>query len=109
MIGGMFDRESTFAHMDVNRLTGMSWYIRMIGEWSPEVGDIPVLLVRSSEPPLAEGAELSRDEWQTSWDGAGTVIDVPGNHFTMMESLAASTAQAVESWLGSQTFPTMGS
>ncbi|MFD1277135.1 alpha/beta fold hydrolase [Streptomyces kaempferi] len=52
MLGGMFDRESMFAHMDTDRLTAMSWYISLIGEWEPGPLDSPVVLVRSSEPPV---------------------------------------------------------
>uniref|UniRef100_UPI003F4A75CA type I polyketide synthase n=1 Tax=Streptomyces sp. bgisy159 TaxID=3413795 RepID=UPI003F4A75CA len=104
MLGGMFDRESMFAHMDSDRLTAMSWYVAMIGEWEPGPLDCPVLLVRSTEPPVpAEpGEEMRPEEWQTSWDRAHTVLDVPGNHFTMMEDHARSTARATDGWLTSR-------
>ncbi|MGW6296637.1 SDR family NAD(P)-dependent oxidoreductase, partial [Streptomyces sp. NPDC055058] len=97
MLGGMFDRESMFAHMDSDRLTAMSWYVAMIGEWEPGPLDCPVLLVRSTEPPVpaAPGEELRPEDWQTSWERAHTVLDVPGNHFTMMEDYARSTARAL--------------
>ncbi|MFE3497595.1 type I polyketide synthase, partial [Streptomyces sp. NPDC059175] len=100
MIGGMFDRESLFAHMDADRLTAMSWYIHVVGAWSPDRLACPVLLVRSSEPPVSagQGAPLAPEEWQASWDGADTVTEVPGNHFTMMEDHAASTAKTVAAW-----------
>ncbi|MFI6039931.1 SDR family NAD(P)-dependent oxidoreductase, partial [Streptomyces sp. NPDC051315] len=101
MLGGMFERESMFAHMDTDRLTAMSWYVALIGEWEPGPLDCPVLLVRSSEPPVpaADGEGLPARGWQTSWERAHTVLDVPGNHFTMMEAHARSTADATESWL----------
>ncbi|MEV6619111.1 type I polyketide synthase [Streptomyces sp. NPDC051051] len=101
MLGGMFERESMFAHMDTDRLTAMSWYVALIGEWEPGPLDCPVLLVRSSEPPVpaAPGEEPPAPEWQTTWDRAHTVLDVPGNHFTMMEAHARSTADATEDWL----------
>ncbi|MEU6393708.1 type I polyketide synthase [Streptomyces sp. NPDC046939] len=101
MLGGMFDRESMFAHMDTDRLTAMSWYVAMIGEWEPGPLDCPVLLVRSTEPPVpaAPGEELRPEEWQTSWERAHTVLDVPGNHFTMMEDHARSTAETTDTWL----------
>nr|APD71593.1 type I polyketide synthase 10 [Streptomyces sp.] len=101
MIGGMFDRESMFAHMDADRLTAMSWYIRVVGTWSPDRLSCPVLLVRSSEPPVTveQAGPLEPDEWQASWDGADTVAEVPGNHFTMMEAHAGSTAKTVTGWM----------
>ncbi|MEV6319237.1 SDR family NAD(P)-dependent oxidoreductase, partial [Streptomyces sp. NPDC051776] len=101
MLGGMFDRESMFAHMDADRLSAMSWYIRMIGEWDPGDLSTPVVLVRPSEPPVtaAEEGPLEPGDWQSSWDGAGSVVEVPGNHFTMMESHAATTAGALVTWI----------
>ncbi|MCF3172495.1 SDR family NAD(P)-dependent oxidoreductase [Streptomyces sioyaensis] len=101
MIGGMFDRESLFAHMDADRLTAMSWYIHVVGAWAPDRLSCPVLLVRSSEPPVSveQAEELAAEEWQASWDGADTVADVPGNHFTMMEDHAGSTAKTVTAWM----------
>jgi thioesterase domain-containing protein/acyl carrier protein len=101
MIGGMFARESLFAHMDSDRLTAMSWYIHVVGAWSPDGLSCPVLLVRSSEPPVSaeQGEQLAPEEWQASWDGADFVTEVPGNHFTMMEDHAASTAKTVAAWM----------
>jgi hypothetical protein len=79
----------------------MSWYIALIGEWDPGDPDFPVLLVRPSEPPVqpAEGEDIG--VWRSSFDGAHTVSEVPGNHFTMMESHATTTAGSVSSWLTS--------
>ncbi|WP_189135873.1 SDR family NAD(P)-dependent oxidoreductase [Wenjunlia tyrosinilytica] len=102
MLGGMFDRESMFAHMDTARLSAMSWYIRMVGEWAPDDLESPVVLVRPREAPVGveQAGPLAPEDWQSSWDGAQTVAEVPGNHFTMMESHAATTAEAVVAWLG---------
>ncbi len=101
LLAGMFDREELFAPMDVARLSAMSWYFRLMADWSPAPLTAPVLLVRSSEPPVAAGEEgpMAPEEWQTSWEHVHTVADVPGNHFTMMEAHAATTAAAVTQWL----------
>ncbi|SFW75714.1 type I polyketide synthase [Amycolatopsis australiensis] len=101
LLGGMFDREAVFAPMDVARLSAMSWYFRLMAGWSPAKLPSPVLLVRSSEPPVAEGpgGPLAPGEWQTHWDTADTVVDVPGNHFTMVEDHAVTTARTVRGWL----------
>jgi hypothetical protein len=58
----------------------------------------PTLLIRASEP-LDESA--GNDAWQTSWEFSTnlTVVDVPGNHFTIMQKYADATAQAVSDWL----------
>ncbi|MEU8633571.1 type I polyketide synthase [Amycolatopsis sp. NPDC048633] len=99
LFGGMFDREEVFAPMDVARLSAMSWYFRLMAGWSPAKLSVPLLLVRSSEPPVDDG-RLAPEEWQTHWDTADTVVDVPGNHFTMVEDHAATTAETVRGWLG---------
>ncbi|WIY01902.1 type I polyketide synthase [Amycolatopsis mongoliensis] len=99
LFGGMFDREEVFAPMDVARLSAMSWYFRLMAGWAPAKLSVPLLLVRSSEPPVAD-ERLAPEEWQTHWDTADTVIDVPGNHFTMVEDHAATTAETVRGWLG---------
>nr|CUW01177.1 Type I polyketide synthase [Streptomyces caniferus] len=101
MIGGMFERESLFAHMDSDRLTAMSWYLHIVGAWSPDPLSCPVLLARSSEPPVTaeQDGPLAPEEWQASWDAADTVTEVPGNHFTMMEDHAGSTAKTVAAWM----------
>ncbi|MBF6063743.1 SDR family NAD(P)-dependent oxidoreductase [Nocardia terpenica] len=103
MIGGMFDREETFARMTVDRLSAMSWYLRTIGEWEPPTGPEPILLLRAGDPPVdlraEDGTPLPKAEWQTSYERADLVLDVPGNHFTMMETHARSTAAAIRDWL----------
>jgi acyl transferase domain-containing protein/thioesterase domain-containing protein/acyl carrier protein len=101
LIGGMFDREQMFAPMDVARLTAMSTYFELLGNWEPIELTAPTLMVRSSAPPVLDGPDgpLRDEDWQTHWDSAHTTVDVQGNHFTMMEAHAATTAAAVSAWL----------
>jgi acyl transferase domain-containing protein/thioesterase domain-containing protein/acyl carrier protein len=106
MLRGMFEREEEFAlaAMSVGRLGAMSWYVKMVGEWEPPQEGTPVLLLRPSEPPVTvlgdDGGTPPPSTWQSEWDGADRVHDVPGNHFTMMEDHADTTAAAVREWLG---------
>jgi thioesterase domain-containing protein len=101
LIDGMFDRQGLFTTLDSARLTAMSWYFDLFGGWRPGPLRTPSLLLRSSEPIVAAGPDgpYARHEWQTSWQDADTTQDVPGNHFTMMEHHAGSTAQAVRQWV----------
>ncbi|WP_052387096.1 type I polyketide synthase [Dactylosporangium aurantiacum] len=102
LIDGMFDRQGLFTTLDSARLTAMSWYFDLFGGWRPAPLSTPTLLLRSSEPIVAAGPDgqpYARHEWQTSWQDADTAQDVPGNHFTMMEHHAGSTAQAVRQWV----------
>jgi acyl transferase domain-containing protein/thioesterase domain-containing protein/acyl carrier protein len=59
---------------------------------------LPTLLIRASEPMTPAAAA---GDWQPSWELSSqvSVVDVPGNHFTMMSDHAGSTARAVRDWL----------
>lgn len=60
---------------------------------------IPTLLVRAREPL---GRPTANGDWENlSWPFASrvTVLDVPGDHFTMMGDHAHTTAAAVNEWL----------
>ncbi|MFD7862987.1 type I polyketide synthase [Streptomyces sp. NPDC059783] len=98
LLGGMFEREAGFARMDAARLSAMSWYFNLLGGWRPGPIASPVLLVRAGEP-MPGGEGLDPEKWQTGWDRADDVVNVTGNHFTMMEDLAHTTADAVDRWI----------
>ncbi|MDT0377682.1 type I polyketide synthase [Streptomyces sp. DSM 42041] len=98
LLGGMFAREESFARMDTARLSAMAWYFNLLGDWAPGKLSAPRLLVRAGEP-VAGGDTLSPEDWQTGWTEADDIVDVPGNHFTMMEDLAGTTAGVVDDWL----------
>jgi thioesterase domain-containing protein len=78
-------------------LTAMAHYFSL--DWT-DLGQtaLPTLLVRAEEP-LGEAPEGG--EWKASWTLSSnvTVVDVPGNHFTMMGDHAGATALAVNDWL----------
>ncbi|MFE0060362.1 type I polyketide synthase [Streptomyces sp. NPDC059003] len=97
LLGGMFEREADFALMDAARLSAMSWYFNLLGQWRPGKLAAPVLLVRSSQP--LNGKEMAPEEWQTGWSEADHTVDVPGNHFTMLEDFSDTTAHVVDTWL----------
>ncbi|MGO4421850.1 alpha/beta fold hydrolase, partial [Streptomyces sp. MCAF7] len=58
----------------------------------------PTLLVRATEPMA--GFRPETDDWRASWHLDHTTVDVPGDHFTMLEAAhAARGARAVDDWL----------
>jgi hypothetical protein len=77
-------------------LTAMGWYTRLVMDW--ELGSVsaPTLLVRPTQPMPGVSAD---GEWQTVWPFEHDSVDVPGDHYTMMEEYADTTAEAVEQWL----------
>jgi candicidin polyketide synthase FscB len=60
--------------------------------------DLPTLLVRARE---FDGEPPANTDWKPSWAFSSrlTVVDVPGEHFTMMNDHAGTTARAVNEWL----------
>ncbi|MGW0606198.1 type I polyketide synthase [Streptomyces sp. NPDC002640] len=94
---GVFDRVEQFVAMDDSRLTAMAWYGNLF--WTNPSPDtrFPTLLLRASQP-LREPAD-GRD-WRSTWKAADDVVDVPGDHFTMMAEHAGTTARAVHRWIG---------
>nr|AAX98192.1 polyketide synthase type I [Streptomyces aizunensis] len=95
---GMDERQDTYVPVDDNRLLAMGAYFRLFGGWKPEVVKTPTLLVRAGER-FFDWTRSTDGDWRSYWDLDHTALDVPGNHFTMMEEHAPTTAQAVEGWL----------
>ncbi|MFJ9688828.1 type I polyketide synthase [Streptomyces bacillaris] len=98
LLGGMFAREDRAAPMDGTRLTAMGGYFRLLDDWTPPPVRAPLLLVRASTPLGRPSAGAG--DWRSSWAGADTVLDVPGDHFSIMEEHVATTGDAVADWLG---------
>ncbi|WP_210609286.1 type I polyketide synthase [Streptomyces rhizosphaericus] len=93
---GMDERSAGQVPVDDTRLLAMGAYFRLFGKWRPKEVKTPTLLVRAGDRLF----DWSRDgDWRSYWQLPHTALDVPGNHFTMMEEHAATTARAVADWL----------
>ena len=78
-------------------LTAMAHYSSL--DWTGlNETSIPTLLIRAQEPAGGSG---EGGEWKPSWPFSSrlTVVDVPGNHFTVMTDHAHTTARAVSEWI----------
>ncbi len=95
-IGGMLEREGTHVPVSDAALTAMTVYGRFLAEWEPAQIGAPTLLMRASEPMFGG---VAGEEWRTSLSVPHTAVEAPGNHFTMMEEHADTTARAVREWL----------
>ncbi|MFD0352423.1 SDR family NAD(P)-dependent oxidoreductase [Streptomyces sp. NPDC127110] len=93
MTDAMFEREDAFGWMTDLRLTAMGGYFRLFPAWRPTATAVPTLLVRAGRSLVDGGGH------QASWPLPHTVVDVPGDHFTMMEDDARDAAAAVDHWL----------
>ncbi|MFD0904813.1 type I polyketide synthase [Actinomadura sediminis] len=108
MLYGLLEREPELGPYNSARLSSMGRYVRLIGEAEPRPVEAPVLFVGAEESIVAEHRREAAErgtgvdggaDWRASFAGAHTSIRVPGDHFTMMEAHASSTAGAVEDWL----------
>ncbi|WP_031137278.1 MULTISPECIES: thioesterase domain-containing protein [Streptomyces] len=84
---------------DDSALAAVGAYNRIFLGWHPEPVTTPTLPVRALRPTPAMAASADADDWRTSWPSAHDVLDVPGDHLTMMREHAESTAPAVRTWI----------
>ncbi|WP_329424272.1 type I polyketide synthase [Streptosporangium sp. NBC_01495] len=99
MLYGLLEREPEIGPFNSARLSSMGRYVRLIGEVTLEEIEAPVLFVRAENSILGD-VPAGADGWRADLKSAHTTLQVPGDHFTMMEEAhAGTTAQAIEGWL----------
>jgi acyl transferase domain-containing protein/thioesterase domain-containing protein/NADP-dependent 3-hydroxy acid dehydrogenase YdfG/acyl carrier protein len=95
VLDGMFERGQTYKSPDDAGLIAMAAYGRLFAEWEPQKIASPIMLVRAAEPMAGQVS----GEWRSSWHSTQASVEVPGNHFSMMEEHVEKTALAVQEWL----------
>jgi polyketide synthase 12 len=79
---------------------GDAWVTAMVRyaefRCTPQKIAAPTLLLAAQE-----GLPEWPENWRTDWPFEHDLVGVPGNHFTMLEQHAKSTASAMETWLSS--------
>jgi thioesterase domain-containing protein len=99
-IRGMVAREATYGPFDIGRLSGIGHYLGLMREFAPTSLEVPVLFVRAAAPfTVAPG--YTGDTQAKPWDSSQTVRTVQGNHFSIVEENAPTTADIIEEWLDS--------
>lgn len=97
-MGGQFD-----AVVDDMSMAALGAYTRMARGWRPEPVGVPTLLVRATEPApqmrFRGGYRAGDEERRTSWLEPYDTVDVPGEHWTVNEDHAHTTAGAIQTWL----------
>ncbi|WP_051836736.1 type I polyketide synthase [Streptomyces sp. NRRL WC-3742] len=78
-----------------DRLTAAGAYLRLLAGRQPAPVTTPTLLLRAQDPTesLAGNGPTA-----TPWQLPHTLIDVPGDHFTMLTHHAPALAEAIGSW-----------
>lgn len=92
MTADMLHRAAEFASADPGRLTAMAGYFALYADWKPQPVYAPTLFVRAQDA-------LPGTEPAAPWPLPHTEVTVPGDHFTMLESHARTTARTVHHWL----------
>nr|WP_222443363.1 SDR family NAD(P)-dependent oxidoreductase [Streptomyces misionensis] len=91
-------RRLDFMRSGGEQLTAMGRYLRLFDEWAAPRIAAPTLLVRASEA-MPSGAAVDGDGRAAPPEHVDTTVEVPGNHYSMLEDHAATTAAAVDTWL----------
>jgi thioesterase domain-containing protein len=92
--------ERAFALLTDDQLTAMAQYLRVFEGWKPRPIATPIVVVRARDClPEWEGERLTDDFWRGAWDLPHQILEVPGDHFTILNENASTTAQAVYRWL----------
>ncbi|MEU2624786.1 type I polyketide synthase [Streptomyces sp. NPDC007157] len=92
----MFARLAESGAVTDARLTAMGGYLRLLTDWEPADSGTPVLVARATEPLTGF------DRPPASWAYPHDVVELAGDHFTLLEEHADRTAQAVHEWLEKQ-------
>ncbi|MER7880980.1 hypothetical protein ABTY63_46795 [Streptomyces solisilvae] len=93
MTSDMLRRAAEFAPAGPDRLTAMAGYFELFSGWKPAPLAFPTLYVRARD--TLPGAEPAPD-----WSLPHAEVTVDGDHFTMLEEHARTTALAIHRWLG---------
>jgi polyketide synthase 12 len=86
--------KDTVLHDDA-RLIAMGRYFEAFAGWEPALTSAPTLHLRAVEPFAPDLPE----DWRSAWELPHDEADVPGDHFTILEDHAGTTAAAVDRWL----------
>jgi thioesterase domain-containing protein len=101
MLTGMVERIERYQMVwsDAS-LTTMGGYGRILAGWQPEPIKARTLMIRARQPlrgtivdPTAPGG------WRAYWPQPHESVDVPGDHFTVLEEHAETTVVAVRQWI----------
>jgi thioesterase domain-containing protein len=81
-------------------IVAVGGYHRVFAGWEPAPVQAPVLLVRAVEPLTEAFSTLAGPAgWRSWWDHPHETLDTDGDHFSMLDRHAGTTAEAVHGWL----------
>ncbi len=94
VLGRMVEERNELIALDDVNLLAMACYLRLLDEWEPAPLEVRSLRLTAAES-LGQAATGPLPDWQATADA----VEAPGDHFSMIELDAATTADAVVDWL----------
>jgi acyl transferase domain-containing protein/acyl-CoA synthetase (AMP-forming)/AMP-acid ligase II/thioesterase domain-containing protein/acyl carrier protein len=73
-------------------------YVRIFEGWRPEPLPVPTVLLRAGPTSRMREMDPQRD-WRAHWPVPHDVIDIAGDHGSVLDEDAATTAAAIRTWL----------
>jgi NADP-dependent 3-hydroxy acid dehydrogenase YdfG/thioesterase domain-containing protein/acyl carrier protein len=95
-------QEEFLGEYDYPKITAAAVYTSMLEGWQPHPVLASALVLRPTEPLPGPGGTtepLAEHEWHTKWPLEHDEVQVPGHHFSMSTTYAATTAEAIHRWL----------
>ena len=96
VIGALTETGAPDISISTTRLTAMGVHLKLLSNWRIQELTAPTLMVRCEEPLPGISDET---EWRAPAWNLADEIEVPGDHFSMMQQHVTTTAKAVEDWL----------
>ncbi|MEU0838785.1 type I polyketide synthase [Streptomyces sp. NPDC005962] len=92
--------ESAYGPYDAARLSAMPHYFGVLGEFDPVPLAAPTLFVQAAEPFVEPPEGVDPAEMRARpWDPEHTLRTVPGDHFSLGQRHAPTTARTIDEWL----------
>ncbi|MCK9931548.1 type I polyketide synthase [Frankia sp. Mgl5] len=103
MITGMIERVARYQMVwsDAS-LTTMGAYVKIFHGWQPKPVATPTILIRAADP--LKRTIIDPDDptgWQAYWPTPHEAVDVPGEHFSVLEEHSPTTLEAIRRFLDS--------
>jgi acyl transferase domain-containing protein/acyl-CoA synthetase (AMP-forming)/AMP-acid ligase II/acyl carrier protein len=89
----LLDRSHEYLQLDDDDLIAMGAFLGLVREWRPGVVEAPALALYASQPLDGGRGRASR------WRHGGSAVELPGDHFSVIEAQAGATATAIDGWL----------
>ena len=88
--------EHQLAAVEDHGLVAMGAYVRLLADWEPNPIKARSVLLRAHDS-LAD--TLGYDRQLAPWRLADDIVELPGDHLSIIETHAQSTADAIQGWL----------